>query len=163
MVDVLYLRGLHMKWKEQFDELYPSSFHASIGEILEVEKHGGKFIYIIEKKTGKPIGETFYVALDNLAPLKKDSHLEEYLGRKSAYVFKNSILKEYQGLGYGKLLTEYRIKCMKEEGFEYSIGHARDNGSIEQAKLFGAEVKNTVLNWLGTKEKVFICALKLNK
>lgn len=163
MLETIFLKGLYLKWMEQFNELYPVELRATISEILEVEKRGGKFIYIIEKETGKPIGETFYVALDNLAPLKKDSQLEEYLSRKAAYVFKNSILKEYQGQGYGKLLTEYRVKCMKEEGFEYSIGHARDNGSIKQAKLFGAEVIDTVSNWLNTGEQVFICVLKLNK
>ena len=78
-----------------------------------------------------------------------------------SYVFKNTILPEYQGQGYGRKLTEYRLKRMKEQGYDYSIGHARDNSSIKQAKLFGAKVVGAINNWCGSGEEVFLCVLKL--
>ena len=144
-----------------FEKIYPEQYQIP----LEVKKRllagKAKFIYLINKETKEPICEVYYIPLDALKVVAESLQITEYIGKEAAYVYKNTTLPEYQGKGYGKLLTEFRIAQMKKEGYRYSVGHARHNRSIKQARMFGATPIKEIENWQGTDESVTLCVLDL--
>ena len=147
-----------------FENMYPEEMRIpSDIKHQMLQKTQATFISIVDKETREPIGECFYLPLDLLEQHMTELHAGAWMGKQAAYIYKNSILPEYQGKGYGKLLTDFRLAHLKKQGFKYSIGHARHNRSIKQARMFGATVVSEIDNWSGSGETVSLCVLDLTK
>ena len=159
MVEIQFLEDIVLD--ADFEQVYPEQFRVPLEVKKQLHSTGTTFIYILNKETREPIGETYYLHADYLEQMADGINITDWIGKKAAYIYKNTIFPKFQGQGYGKLLTEYRIKRMREQGFKYSIGHARQNGSVKQAKLFGADVVAEIPNWCG--ETASLCVLDLNK
>ena len=87
--------------------------------------------------------------------------LGPYYGHNAMYAFSTTILPEYQGKAYGKILKSYCLGLWKARGFDLALGHARDGISIKLQQSFGADVVETFPMWYKTEETYYLYLQKL--
>jgi hypothetical protein len=106
---------------------------------------------------GKLVGETYGV---------RWSRTEDMLGfprdPDAIYCYSNTILRKYQGKGYGAILKATFIGRVSRD-FKRIYGHARPGPSQALNKKFGAKMGKTYKNWFGTGEDYRVYVLNLDK
>lgn len=150
-----------------FEEIYPENLQMDLETKQELLDEGALFLYVIDKETGKLIGETYSIPLDNMKDWDVDEHqpedgLENWYGKNAVYVYSTTILPEYQGKKLGEILKAYFLG-MAESQFDYVVGHARQGASIHLNKKFGAKVEQPFDNWYQTGETFYLYSLKLKE
>ena len=82
-------------------------------------------------------------------------------GRRIIYVYNFIIDRQYQGKGYGHLLLLEFIKQARSRGFEFLVGHFRQNAILKIIKEMGGQERFVVKNWEGSGEDYVLCELDL--
>ena len=103
------------------------------------------------------VGETYGVpwgGTEEMAGLPRDPH--------AIYCFSNTILRKYQGKGYGASLKAAFIGRVSRD-FKRIYGHARPGASQALNKKFGARLGKTYQNWFETGEDFRMYVLPLGK
>lgn len=154
-----FVHNLPLAETMQFEEIYPTNLQLDIEVKQWIKDNGGEFIYMKDEDTGIIIGETYFIPVDELeyeepTELQLEDGLDGWYGKNALYVYSTSILPEYQKQGLGKVLKSYFYGFIKTSQYDYVIGHARRNGSIQLNEFFGAEVIDEFENWFQTGETV---------
>lgn len=149
-----------------FEKVYPENLQWDLDGKQELKDDGTKFLYMVDEDTGKLIGEAYFLPLDTMEDWPSDEEQPEdglgpYYGKSAVYAFSTTILPEYQGKGYGRILKAYCLGYWKANGFELAIGHARDGASLSLQEFFGAEVVGRFDNWYQTGEAYNLYIQKL--
>ncbi len=144
-----------------FEKVYAENLQSDLQEKQELKDDGIEFVYLVDGETGALIGETYFIPLDKMKDwpadeAQPDEGLDEYYGTNAMYVYSTTILPKYQGKGYGKILKAYYLGLCASRGFDYSIGHARFNGSIQLNQSFGAKIVGEFSDWYKTGETYFL-------
>ena len=87
--------------------------------------------------------------------------LRPFSRRRALYVYSTTILKRYEGGGYGKILKAYMLGRAFEAGYRWVVGHAKEGASVALNVRFGAEVGRRHRNWYGTGDAYRFYVLKL--
>jgi GNAT superfamily N-acetyltransferase len=106
---------------------------------------------------GKLVGETYGLPLDG-----KDEMPGCPRDRYSIYCYSTTILRKYQGKGYGAILKAAFIGRVARD-FKRIYGHARPGASQALNRKFGARFGKTQKNWFGTGEDYRVYVLELRK
>lgn len=136
-----------------FEKVYPENLQLDLEEKKELLDSGAEFIYLVDKDTGNLIGETYFISLNKLE--EEIEGTTKFRGQNCAYVYSTTILPEYQGKRYGAILKGYFYGYIKNK-FDFVLGHARHNGSVQLNELFGAEIIDTFDNWYDTGERYYL-------
>jgi GNAT superfamily N-acetyltransferase len=144
-----------------FESIYPENLQWDLEGKQELKDDGVEFLYMIEEETGNLIGEAYYIPLDGMKNWPPDEEqaedgLDDWYGKNCMYAFSTTILPEYQGKGYGKILKAYCLGMWKAQGYDYVLGHARDGASLKLQLFFGAKVIDNFHNWFGTNETYYL-------
>ena len=78
------------------------------------------------------------------------------------YVLNLVINPEHQGKGYGKLLLQEFVKASQSKGYDYVIGHFRQNASLHIMRKIGAVEKGLFKNWENSSEEAVACCVNLH-
>lgn len=140
-----------------FERVYPENLQWDIEEKQELKDDGVEFLYMIDAETGDLIGEAYFIPLDTMEDWppdeeQKEDGLEPYYGKNAMYAFSTTILPQYQGKGYGRILKSYCLGLWKGRGFDLAVGHARDGASLGLQESFGAKSIARFDDWYGTGE-----------
>jgi len=106
---------------------------------------------------GKLAGETYGVpsgAKEEMPGFPRDP--------EAIYCYSNTILRKYQGKGYGAILKAAFIGRVSRD-FKRIYGHARPGASQALNKKFGARMGKTYKNWFDTGEDYRVYVLELGK
>lgn len=149
-----------------FEKVYPENLQWDLAGKQELKDEGTEFLYMVDGETGDLIGEAYYLPLDNMKDWPADEEqpedgLTDWYGKNCMYAFSTTILPEYQGKGYGKLLKSYCLGLFKGLGYDQVLGHARDGVSMKLQESFGAKVVETFNDWYRTKESYNLYIQKL--
>lgn len=133
---------------QQFESAYPDELQMDIPEkqALQDAKYS---IFVWLFVDGECIGEAYGVPLKSL-----DEPVEGLAGvdQSAMYCYSNTILPEYQGKGWGRLLKAHWLGLVKGSGFSTIYGHARPNGSQQLNNSFGVQWLEDFPDWYGTGE-----------
>lgn len=140
-----------------FESVYPENLRMDLKEKQELKEEGAIFITMIDEDTGLPVGETYFIPLDNMKEWDADEEQPEdglysWYGRNCAYVYSTTILPQYQNKGFGKVLKSFLLGYLFVKEYDYVLGHARAGASINLNKLFGANTAGSFDNWYKTGE-----------
>lgn len=140
-----------------FEKVYLENLQWDLEGKQELKDDGTEFLYMIDADTGALIGEAYFLPLDTMKDWPADEEqledgLGPWYGNNCMYAFSTTILPEYQGKGYGRLLKSYCLGLWKARGYDYAVGHARDGESIKLQQFFGATVIQTFPTWYGGDE-----------
>lgn len=154
-----FVHNLPLSETMQFEDVYPQNLKLDLEFKQWIKDNGGEFIYMKDEDMGNIIGETYFIPVDELeaeesSELQLEDGLDEWYGKNALYVYSTTILPEYQKQGLGRILKAYFYGFIKTSQYDYVIGHARRNGSIELNEFFGAEVIGEFENWFQTGETV---------
>lgn len=106
---------------------------------------------------GKLVGETYGVpwgAREEMPGFPRDP--------EAIYCYSNTILRKYQGKGYGAILKAAFIGRVSRD-FKRIYGHARQGASQALNKKFGARLGKTYKNWFDTGEDYRVYVLELGE
>lgn len=106
---------------------------------------------------GKLVGETYGVpwgAREEMPGFPRDP--------EAIYCYSNTILRKYQGKGYGAILKAAFIGRVSRD-FQRIYGHARQGASQALNKKFGARLGKTYKNWFDTGEDYRVYVLELGE
>jgi hypothetical protein len=76
-----------------FEDIYPDNLKISLSEKLNLKDLGAEFIYIQDIETKKVIGETYFIAIDDLT--EELPGLAEWKNKNAVYVYSTTILPSY--------------------------------------------------------------------
>lgn len=149
-----------------FESVYPENLQWDLEGKQELKDDGTKFVYMKDEQTGVLIGEAYFLPLDNMKDWPPDEEqtedgLSPYYGKNYMYAFSTTILPEYQGKGYGKILKAYCLGLWKGMGYAGVLGHARAGRSLYLQLSFGAKVVDKFPNWYETNEEYYLYMQKL--
>lgn len=144
-----------------FEKVYPENLQFDLASKQGLKDEGTTFLYMVEGPTGKLIGEAYFLPLDSMAEWDADEEQPEdglgpYYNKNVMYAFSTTILPEYQGKGYGKILKAHCLGLWKGMGYETVMGHARIGGSLNLQRSFGAKVVHLFLDWYKTGEDYYL-------
>ena len=110
------------------------------------------------------IGESYGIPVQ--AVLAEDdpegkADLRPFAKSRALYVYSTTVLQQYEGEGFGKILKAYVLGRAFEAGYRCVIGHAKEGGSVALNRLFGAEFRARHPNWSGTGDAFRFYVLKL--
>ena len=140
-----------------FEKVYPENLQWNLEDKNELKEDGVEFLYMKDGDTNELVGEAYFIPLDDMKDWPPDEEQEEdglgpYYDKNAMYAFSTTILPEFQGKGYGKILKAYCLGLWKGRGFDLAVGHARDGVSLALQEGFGAKVVETFLMWYGGSE-----------
>lgn len=143
-----------------FESLYPKNLQWDLEGKQELKENGVEFLYLTDE-LGKLIGEAYYIPLDRMKDWPVDEEQEEdglepFYGKNCMYAFSTTILTEYQGKGYGKILKSYCLGLWKASGYDYALGHAREGASLKVQLFFGAKIIDKFNDWYHTGETYYL-------
>jgi len=149
-----------------FEKVYPENLQWDLNGKQELKDDGTEFLYMVDGDSGELIGEAYFLPLDTMKDWPPDEEqledgLEPYYGHNAMYAFSTTILPEYQGKGYGRLLKAYCLGLWKARGYDLAVGHARYGASLALQQSFGAEVVETFDNWFLTGETYYLYSQKI--
>lgn len=149
-----------------FESIYPENLQFELGDKQDLKNSGATFITMIDEESGEPIGESYYLELDLMEDWEEDEHQKEdglgnWYGKKCAYIYSTTILPPYQGKRYGAILKSFVLGRIKKEGYDFVLGHARENGSIQLNEFFGGKREEKFEDWYKTGETYFLYSIKL--
>jgi GNAT superfamily N-acetyltransferase len=136
-----------------FEREYHPNLRLTLPEKRELLKRA---ITIWMLEDGKLVGETYGVpwgGTTDMAELPRDPD--------GIYCFSNTILRKYQGKGYGSILKAAFIGRVSRD-FKRIWGHARPGASQALNKKFGARFLRTEKNWFQTGENYRLYLLPLD-
>lgn len=137
-----------------FEREYHPNLRLTLPEKCELLKSA---ITIWMLEDGKLVGETYGVpwgAKEEMPGFPRDPD--------AVYCYSNTILRKYQGKGYGAILKAAFIGRVSRD-FKRIYGHARPGPSQALNKKFGAKMGKTYRNWFGTGEDYRVYVLRLGK
>jgi GNAT superfamily N-acetyltransferase len=151
-----------------FEVIYAENLQYDLAGKQELKDDGIEFVYLVDGDTGAVIGESYFIPLASLKDWppeedQPDEGLEPYYDKNAMYCYSTTILPEYQGKGYGAILKSYYLGLCAARGFDYSIGHARFNGSIQLNQSFGAKIVGEFSDWYKTGEVYYLYVQELCK
>lgn len=135
-----------------FEREYHPNLRLTLAEKREILKRA---ITIWMLEDGKLVGETYGVgweATKDFTDLPRDPD--------GIYCFSNTILRKYQGKGYGAILKAAFLGRVSRD-FKRVWGHARPGASQALNKKFGARFVRTEKNWFKTGENYKLYVLPL--
>ena len=140
-----------------FEKVYPENLQWGLSDKEQLKEDGVEFLYMVDGETGSLIGEAYYIPLDEMKDWEPDEEqtedgLNDWYGKNAMYPFSTTILTDFQGKGYGKLLKSYCLGLWKSMGYDFAVGHARDGASLKLQEYFGAKVIDKFSNWYQTGE-----------
>lgn len=138
-----------------FESVYDDNLRMDLQQKLGLKEEGAEFITLVDQDTGNPIGETYFIPLDEFEgeeadPLQADEGLGSYFGKGLVYCYSTTVLPEHQRQGFSKLLKSYLYGYLKAKGYKGAIAHAKTGASIAMNTYFGAEVVGEFSNWYQT-------------
>jgi hypothetical protein len=137
-----------------FEREYHPNLRLSLLEKRELLKSA---ITIWMLEDGKLVGETYGVPWSG-----KDDMMGFPRDPEAIYCYSNTILRKYQGKGYGAILKAVFIGRVSRD-FKRIYGHARPGASQALNKKFGARMGKTYKNWFATGEDYRMYVLRLGK
>ena len=137
-----------------FEREYHPNLRLSLPEKRELLKSA---ITIWMLEDGKLVGETYGVPWSG-----KDDMMGFPRDPEAIYCYSNTILRKYQGKGYGAILKAAFIGRVSRD-FKRIYGHARPGASQALNKKFGARMGKTYKNWFSTGEDYRMYVLSLGK
>lgn len=163
---IKFTNDVSLKDSLVFESVYPENLQWDLEDKKELKDDGTTFLYMVEEATGRLIGEAYFLPLDNMKEWDADEEQPEdglgpYYDKNCMYAFSTTILTEYQGKGYGKMLKAYCLGLWKAMGYEFSVGHARGGGSLNLQLSFGAKVVDLFPDWYQTGEEYYLYMQKL--
>lgn len=158
---IKFTREVSLEDSLLFEKVYQGKLQWDLEGKQELKDDGTIFLYMVDGTTGKLIGESYFLPLDNMAEWDVDEDQPEeglapYYNKNAIYAFSTTILPEYQGKGYGKLLKAHCLGVWKGMGYELAVGHARAGGSINLQLSFGAKIVGFFSNWYQTGEGYYL-------
>jgi GNAT superfamily N-acetyltransferase len=83
----------------------------------------------------------------------------------SYYVFSTTILKPYQGRGYGKLLKAYTLGLLRTTTYTFMIGHATTPRAVKLNEDFGATFYPDKVHkdWYGSKRVAHFYSIPIRR
>ena|SRR5208283_623890 len=141
----------------QFEAVYPDELQMDLSEKQALrDADGSIFVWLFVDS--ECIGEAYSVPLSSL-----DEPVEglDDADRKAMYCYSNTILTEYQGRGWGKILKAHWLGLVKGANFSTIYGHARPNGSWQLNSSFGVKWLGDFPNWYGTGETYKLYKLEI--
>lgn len=111
-------------------------------------------IWMLEDE--KLIGETYGVPWDDAEDMPGFPQDPDAI-----YCFSNTILRKFQGKGYGAILKAAFIGRVSRD-FKRIYGHARPGASQALNTKFGARLGKTYKNWFDTGEDYRVYVLELD-
>lgn len=165
-MSVKFTKDVSLESSLIFESVYPENLQWSLEDKQELKDDGTEFMYMEDAETGELIGEAYFLPLDTMKEWPADEEQPEdglgpWYGENCVYAFSTTILPDFQGKGYGKLLKAYCLGLWKERGFEYAVGHARDGASMGLQEYFGAKSIGRFDNWYQTGETYNLYLQKL--
>ncbi len=137
-----------------FEKEYHRNLRFTLREKRQLLK-GAITIWMFDR--GKIVGESCGVLLNRLADIPEGCPRDP----KSIYCYSTTILSNYQGRGYGKILKAVFIGRVARD-FHKIYGHARPGASQALNKSFGAHFGTTYRDWYGTSEDYRLYVLPLH-
>ena len=77
------------------------------------------------------------------------------------YCCSNGLLKKYQNKGLGTICKAYTLGYLKGLKYEWIVGHANKEGSLQLNLRFGAKAIHSFTNWYGTGSTYVLYSIKL--
>jgi hypothetical protein len=150
-MEIEFIEGLPLEETTDFEKEHSSDIQLSVSDKQELKNAGAVFLYLRNKQTKELIAETYFIEVDNLGKLSEKLQVpgieEKYIGKNGIYCYSNTTLSKYQRMGFGRKLKLHFLQLAKEMGYEFVIGHARRNGSIELNLSCGAEKLYECPDW----------------
>ena len=132
----------------QFEAIYPDELQMDLVEKQELrDAKGSIFVWMFVDDVC--VGEAYGVPLSSL-----DEAVEGLADAdpRAMYCYSNTIMPDYQGKGWGKILKAHWLGFVKGAGFSLICGHARPNGSQQLNDDFGVQWLGDFPDWYGTGE-----------
>ena len=126
-----------------FEREYPDELKLDLDEKEELldRMHYKVWLATQQTKGIELIGETYGATVAHL--LSHDDKIpgiEDLPEYNTFYVYSNTIVKDYQKMGYGKILKAYLLGLLwQHKEIQYVTGHSNANGSIQINEFFGAQ------------------------
>jgi GNAT superfamily N-acetyltransferase len=128
---------------------FEKEYHRNLQYSLEEKRallKGAIAIWMFDE--GEMVGEAYGVPLNRLKKMPPGCPRDA----KGIYCCSNTILKKYQGKGYGRILKAAFIGRVSRD-FRKIYGHARAGGSQRLNESFGAKLGKRFENWQGSGEE----------
>jgi GNAT superfamily N-acetyltransferase len=137
-----------------FEEEYHPNLRLKLREKREMLKRAIVIWMLVD---GELVGETYGMPLDG-----KDVMPGCPRDPKSIYCYSTTILRAFQGKGYGEILKAAFIGRVSKD-FRRIYGHARPGASQALNVKFGARLGKTFKNWFETGEDYRVYVLNLGR
>jgi len=132
----------------QFEDIYPEELQMDLVEKQELrDGKGSIFVWMFVDNVC--VGEAYGVPLSSLDEVVEGLSDAD---PRAMYCYSNTVLPEYQGKGWGKMLKSHWLGLVKGKGFSTIYGHARPNGSQQLNDDFGVQWLEDFPDWYGTGE-----------
>jgi len=140
----------------QFEEVYPEQLQMDLPEKQELrDAIGSIFVWMFIDDVC--IGEAYGVPLASLTePIEGLANAGDAM-----YCYSNTILTEYQGKGWGRILKAHWLGLVKGSGYSTIYGHARPNGSQQLNDSFGVKWLGGFPDWYETGETYELYRLEI--
>lgn len=148
MITFINEANIDLKNTMIFEDEYPNNLQMDFEEKKELLSHNS--IFVLMYLDNQLIGESYGIPLKDFD--EEIQGLENISKDNTIYCYSNTIIKPYQGKGYGKILKSYWLGLVKGKGFNFVYGHARPNGSQKLNEFFGAKFIKEYPNWYETGE-----------
>lgn len=103
---------------------------------------------------GKLAGEIYGMEPSNLPECIEGC--DRYFGKKTIYIYSTGILKQYQGMGLGRVLKAYFHGLAFGAGYDLIIGHSTTDVILAHNKCFGARIIEEFKDWYGTGRTAYL-------
>jgi hypothetical protein len=145
------------QWKPQILAMETACFEGdllSTGEVIKDMVLAGDNIFWLENE--KIIAGTYYQPINTMTD--EDFYDEdygcqfspkEYPNQKSIYINSTSIIPEHRHKGLIYEMKEKLFDELRQNGFQYVIGHAHDGVMWFINQKYGAESQKEYLDWYG--------------
>jgi GNAT superfamily N-acetyltransferase len=160
---ITFIHNIPVQNTMRFESCYPKPLRYTLEEKEAMSQDPNiAFIYIVDKETKKAIAEAIlgdikYV-LDEADG--QDMGISEFRSYKSVYLFKFTILPEYQRKGYGKILQAYIMGYLRDSGYTVIVGHA-NNANMTLQEFYGAVKVARFEPWFGVPEEYWLYYINL--
>ena len=134
----------------KFEEIYPHTLRLSLSEKTELKSPTGIWVWMF--LGDNLIGEAYGVPLDEISDETTAGLNLLFSQKEILYCCSNTILPQYQGRGFGKILKSHFLGIAQGRGFKAVVGHARVGGSEKLNAFFGVQFLQDFPDWFFTGE-----------
>ncbi len=145
-----------------FERLFHPNLRLSLREKRDTLRNAIA-VWMYDATRGTLIGEIYSTPAEEEMDPNEEGYTDiaPYRNRKAAYVSSTGILPPFQGQNLSKILKAYHLGRIRQAGYRYAIGHAKDPASCALNVGFGAKLLARHLNWYGTGELFRFYELRL--